>query len=99
MKYQKKFNKIETWENYCQSNQSIIEELELPSWIFTKEGNFRNFVTTGEVGNDEIEPYNFDKLTDKKFWKLFLFTTTYFDMDTTLFTELEKSRLSRSDNN
>jgi hypothetical protein len=97
MKYRKKFSKIEIWENYCKCNPNVTKELELPTWIFIKEDNFRNFATTGKMSSSEEKSYNFSKLTDNQFWELFMFTTSYFDMDTILFTKLEKNRLSRKE--
>lgn len=95
MGYRKNYNSFTNWQEYCNKNQALIELLNLPNWVFLNERNFREFATIGKLGNENLDYFDFERLEDKIFWKVFYFITNYFDEDGQLFTKFEASRLKR----
>ena len=79
MSFRKTANNHLIWKSYCEENQTIINELNLPNWIFLKESNFREFVTTGQMDEINQDKFDFSTLKDKLFWKLFNFINSYFE--------------------
>jgi len=90
--YMKKYSSSTIWKSYCNENHELIEELQLPIWVFSKELNFREYATTGKM--DEVNKSRFD-FDGKLFWKLFSFITNFFDFDLILFIKFEESRIKR----
>ena len=95
MSYRKTNHSFSAWESYCEENQELIEELQFPNWIFKKEINFREFATSGQMNKENQNGYDFNKLEDELFWRLFDFINNYFDFDSILFTKFEESRINK----
>jgi len=49
----KKYSSSTIWKSYCNENHELIEEVQLPIWVFSKELNFREYATTGKM--DEVD--------------------------------------------
>ena len=94
MSYRKEYNSFSIWASYCQDNQELIQKLQLPTWFFSKESNFRDFVTTGQIEKVDKNRFNFDTLENELFWELFNFINDFFDFDSILFTKFEESRIN-----
>lgn len=95
MGYRKTNNSFSNWKSYCKENYGLIEKLQLPKWIFEKEHNFREFATTGQMNIESQDRFDFDKLEEELFWKLFDFINSYFDFDSITFTKFERSRIKK----
>ena len=91
----KNINRHVNWLEYCNKNARNIAFIGLESKIFESEKKFREYVTYGTVNGKSEGLQKIDEIEDEKFWKLFEFSTNYFDMDGILFEEIEKSRLKR----
>jgi len=91
----KKYSSSTIWKSYCNENHDLIEELQLPTWVFSKELNFREYATTGKMDEVDKSRFDFDELDGKLFWKLFSFITNFLDFDLKLFIKFEESRIKR----
>ena len=98
MKYSRSINNYDLWQNYCKSNGVLIEELNLPEWVFTSENNFRQFATFGRLSQTEDQKISFDQFDDVIFFKLFEFMQNYFEIDASLFDDFERARIKRKEN-
>jgi len=94
MGYKKQSNNHKIWLDYCAKNISSIELTGLEEKVFLSENNFREFATNGTINNVRLSVIA-SELEDKNFWALFDFITNYFDMDASLFDDVENSRMSR----
>ncbi|MGD1958106.1 MAG: hypothetical protein ACFB2Y_04600 [Fulvivirga sp.] len=95
MTFRKTKNKHDLWQAHCRKHQDLIVNLDLPSWPFKNEQNFRRFATTGALDAEELEVLDFDEVNDQEFWELHDFITNYFEMDASLFDSFEQSRVKR----
>lgn len=95
MAYRKKYNIHDRWLQYCEKNKALINEMNLNSWVFEKEKNFRDFVTYGIIDKNKTAIFDFCSMEDALFWKLNNFIQSYFDMDGGLFEKFEKQRVKR----
>ena len=91
MSFRRENSNFDQWRNYCNEKQNLISELNLNSWIFKTEQNFRDFVTFGKADENGMI-LDFDSLEDDKCLKLLHFIEDFhFDMDTILFKCFNKS--------
>ncbi|MFK8012994.1 MAG: hypothetical protein AB8B80_13205 [Marinicellaceae bacterium] len=88
-------NKYNIWLDYCDKKSDDIYFIGLESEIFESEKKFREYATYGTINGKSDRFQTVDQINDEKFWKLFDFITSYFDMDASLFDEIEKSRINR----
>ncbi len=91
MSFRRKNSNFDQWRNYCNEKQDLISGLNLNSWIFKSEQNFRDFVTFGTTDENGMI-LDFDSLEDEKCLKLLHFIEYFhFDIDAILFERFNKS--------
>ena len=95
MSYRKTNNSFSNWKVYCEENHELLVNLKFPSKVFEKETNFIDFMTSGQINQENNFLIDFDKIEDELFWELFTFINNYFDFDSINFTKFEKSRIKR----
>jgi hypothetical protein len=81
-------DRYSAWQDYCKSNASVLAEIGLPETLLQSERALSDFLTTGY--SDRVD---LNLLEEERFWKLFKFVTTWFDLDTALFTAMETRRI------
>lgn len=95
MSYRKDYNRSSIWKEYVAEKSHKLTDIALPKSIFLKEIKFKEFMTYGTYKEKPEEIYDFDTIPDNEFWKLFDFSTNYFEMDMIDFDKFEQSRLKR----